>query len=118
MIALLLAAVGLYALTAHGIAQRRKEIGVRMTLGAPPRHVRSIFIRQTARIVWFGIVIGVVAAISLNRLLAAFVSGANPRDPVTLAVVTVVLVVVAMIATVGPLRRATRVDPIVALRND
>jgi putative ABC transport system permease protein len=117
-IALVLAAVGLYALTAHGVAQRRREIGVRMTLGARADQVLWMFVRQTLRLVAVGLVIGAVAGLSTTRLLAAFVGDINPRDPVAFGVGAVLLTTVALLASLAPARRATRIDPALTLRGD
>jgi putative ABC transport system permease protein len=118
VIAVLLSAVGLYALTAHGVAQRRREIGVRMTLGARAGQVVSMFAWQTARIVAIGTLVGLLAALSVNRVLAGFLGGVSPRDPLTFATVTIILVAVALAAAVVPARRAARIDPVNALRAD
>jgi putative ABC transport system permease protein len=117
-ITLLLAAVGLYALTAHGVAQRRKEIGVRMTLGAQAGQVLSMFAWQTARVVAAGVIIGIAAAMGVNRLLVSFLGGVSPRDPLTFAIVTALLIAVSMLAAIVPARRATRIDPVSVLRGD
>lgn len=118
IIALVLSSIGLYALTSHAVAQRQKEIGVRMTLGAQPAQVLTMFVRTSGVIVATGVVIGIIAAFAANRLLVAFLGGVNPRDPLTLLAVTTLLVAVAFIAAVIPARRAARIDPIVALRMD
>jgi putative ABC transport system permease protein len=117
-IALLLSAVGLYALTAQGVSQRRREIGVRMTLGARGRQVLSMFVQQTARIVAIGIVAGVLAALSVNRLLVSFLGAVSPSDPLTFGIVTLLLVAVSLIAALVPARKATLVDPVEVLRAD
>jgi putative ABC transport system permease protein len=117
-IALVLSAVGLYALTAHGVTQRRKEIGVRMTLGARSSQVLSMFAWRTLRVVAIGVVLGTAAALSVNRLLVSFLGGVSPRDPLTLGLVTMLLVGVSLVAALVPARRATMVDPVEALRAD
>jgi ABC-type antimicrobial peptide transport system permease subunit len=117
-IALLLSAVGLYALTAQGVSQRRREIGVRMTLGARGRQVLSMFVQQTARIVAIGIFAGALAALSVNRLLVSFLGAVSPSDPLTFGIVTLLLVAVSLIAALVPARKATLVDPVEVLRAD
>ncbi len=118
LIALTLASVGLYALTAHGVAQRVQEIGVRMALGAKSTQVLWLFLRRTAFHLGLGLAIGLAGALGLSRILQSFLRETNPRDPLTLIVVVVLLIVVAMAASLLPSRRAARVDPAVALRAD
>ncbi len=116
VVALVLASVGLYALTAHLVAQRVHEIGVRMALGAQSRQVLWLFVRRTVVQLAFGLALGVVGALGVGTLLAAFLRETNPRDPITLAIVIVLLCAVSMIASLVPARRAARVDPMVVLR--
>ncbi len=115
-IALVLATVGLYSLTAHGVAERTREIGVRMALGARPQQVLWLFLRRVAVQLAIGLSLGLVGAIATTSLLQTWLDGINPRDPLTLAVVVVGLVTVALTASLIPARRATRVDPATALR--
>jgi putative ABC transport system permease protein len=112
LVALLLAAVGLYALTAHGVAQRVHEIGVRMALGAEAREVVWWFVRRTIVQLVVGVTVGLAGALSVGQLL----HGASARDPLTVAIVTALLVGVTVMATLLPARRAAHVDPVVALR--
>jgi predicted permease len=116
LIALILASVGLYALTAHGVAQRAQEIGVRMALGAQANQVVWLFVRRTLFQLAFGLLLGIAGALAVGRL--PFIRDTNPRDPLTLIVVSVLLVAVAMAASIWPARKAARVDPVVALRAD
>lgn len=118
MIALILATVGLYALTAHGVAQRAGEIGVRMALGAQAGQVVWLFVRRTLLQLVIGLSLGIAGALAVGKLLSTFLRDTNPRDPITLALVSVLLVVVAMVASIWPARKAARVDPVVALRAD
>ena len=118
LVALLLAAVGLYALTAHGVAQRVHEIGVRLALGAEAREVVWLFVRRMIVQLVGGVSLGLAGALSVGQLMQAFLRGTSPRDPLTVAIVTALLVVVAVLATLLPARRAARVDPVVALRGE
>jgi len=117
-LALALAAVGLYGVLAHGVSQRRREIGVRVALGAEPRAVQTLFVLEGMRIVGIGIALGWAAAIGLTRLLSSFLYGVSPTDPTTFAGTTVLLAIVALAATYFPARRAARLDPIRALHQD
>lgn len=117
-IALLLAAIGLYAVIAHSVSQRTKEIGVRIAIGAASRDIRRLILREGMRPAAFGLIIGLMASLGVNRLLQSKPVGVSPYDPVTLATAPVVLVLVALIACMVPARRALRVDPAVALRHD
>jgi putative ABC transport system permease protein len=118
LIALVLASVGVFALTAHGVAQRTQEIGVRMALGAQAREVVWLFMRRTILHLAIGLAVGLGGALAMGRLLQTFPGQVSPRDPITLTIVTTLLVLVAGAATMLPARRAARVDPVVALRTD
>jgi putative ABC transport system permease protein len=115
-IALVLASVGLYAVTAHGISQRTQEIGIRVALGARASQVVWLFVQRTLLQVGVGLVLGLAAAIAAGRLLSQFLVRTAPTDPLALGVVSVLLIVVSTIASVWPARRAAHVDPTVALR--
>jgi ABC-type antimicrobial peptide transport system permease subunit len=117
-IALLIAAVGLYAVVAHTVSRRTKEIGVRMAVGAARRDIRRLVLRQELLPVAVGVVAGLVASLAVNRVLQSQLVGVSPYDPATLAVTVSSLVTVALLACLLPVRRALRVDPVVALRND
>ena len=114
--ALLMAAIGVYGVAAYSVAQRTKEIGIRMALGAARHHVTRIVVSQTLWPAVIGIVIGLVGASMLTRFVAAMVYGVTPLDPGTFVASSLLLVIVALAATWAPLRRATHVDPLVALR--
>jgi ABC-type antimicrobial peptide transport system permease subunit len=117
-VALLLGIVGIYGVIAYIAAQRTREIGVRMALGAQASDVRRLFLGHGLKLVAVGLVLGVAAALALTRLMSTLLFGVGPMDPVTYAVVSGVLGTVALIATYLPARRASRIDPIVALRTD
>jgi predicted permease len=114
--ALLLACVGLYGLMSFSVARRSKEIGVRMALGAGRSGVRWMIVRDSLRLIGVGIVIGVPSAILLMRLARSFLFGLTTSDPLTLATAVVILAAVALSAAYVPARRASHVDPMVALR--
>lgn len=116
--ALLLAAVGLYAMLAHFVSQRRREIGVRMALGARPAQVQAEVARHGAAVTGIGVVLGLVGALALARVMETLVFGIPARDPVTFAVVPVLLALIAAAATMLPARRAARVEPMQALREE
>jgi putative ABC transport system permease protein len=115
-IALVLAAVGLYAITAYSVAQRTQEIGVRMALGARPAQVRWLVLRQGLVQTAVGLVLGLAGAIGVGRLLQSVLVQIGSRDAATLTSIVVLLAVVAIAACLAPARRATRLDPLVALR--
>lgn len=115
-VALLLAAIGIYGLMAYSVQQRTQEIGIRIALGATPRHVRRMVVIDGMRLAAIGVVLGVAAALGLARYMTSLIFGVKPHDPVVFVSVVVVLSVVAWVATFVPALRASRVDPIVSLR--
>jgi putative ABC transport system permease protein len=115
-VALLLAAIGIYGLMAYSVQQRTQEIGIRMALGASPEKVRWMVVAQGMKLVLGGVVIGVAAALALSRYMATLVFGVKTWDPATFATVVVLLCGVAWAAAYLPALRASRVDPMVALR--
>jgi putative ABC transport system permease protein len=115
IIGLILAAVGIYGVIAYFVTQRTPEIGVRMALGATPRHVVRLVLRQAAIPVAAGIVLGLAASVAATRVLAAYLVGVEPTDPLTLATVVAVLGLAALLASFVPARRAASVDPTKAL---
>jgi putative ABC transport system permease protein len=117
-LALILALGGLYALTAYSVAHRTREIGVRMALGADRGAVMTLVLRQGGILVAAGTGLGLLAAIPLVRFVTAMLFDVRPLDPAVFTAVAVLVGAVAMLATFVPARRASRLDPMVALRSD
>jgi ABC-type antimicrobial peptide transport system permease subunit len=115
-LATILAAIGLFGVMSYSVARRTNEIGVRMALGAEARHVMRMVMRESMGLVAIGLVIGLAAAAAAGRLLASQLFGLAPTDTATMAAGTMVMLAVAAVAAQLPARRASRVDPIVALR--
>ena len=114
--ALLLSVIGLYGLMAYSVSQRVYEIGIRVTLGAQRSDVMWLIVGHGMLLTLFGVAIGSAAAAGLTKLLARFLYGVSATDPVTFIAVAVTLLAVAFLACYVPARRATKVDPLVALR--
>lgn len=117
-LALLLAAVGIYGLMAYSVQQRTQEIGIRMALGANRTRIMQMILGQGARLAAIGTVIGLVGAYFVARVLAKFLFGMKTNDPLAFSIVAVILVGITLLAGAVPARRATRVDPMVALRQE
>jgi ABC-type antimicrobial peptide transport system permease subunit len=116
LLALGLAAIGLYGLMAYSVARRTNEIGIRMTLGAQRRQVLYMVLRQSVALVAVGVVGGLLAAMATTRLIASELYGLKPTDPLTFGLAAFFMLAVAAFAAYFPARRATKVDPMVALR--
>jgi predicted permease len=114
--ALALAAIGIYGLMAYSVAQRTREIGIRMALGAEANQVRRMVLVQGLRLAIIGVVAGLVAAFALTRVMASFLFGVEARDPAVFAVMPLLLTIVSVVAVWLPARRASTVDPLIALR--
>jgi putative ABC transport system permease protein len=117
-LALVLSAIGVYGVIAYLVTQRAREIGVRVALGAQRSDVMRLILGDGARLTFWGVAIGLGASLGLTRLLAEMLFGVRATDPVTLIAVTMILSAVAFLACYIPALRATRVDPMVALRHE
>jgi ABC-type antimicrobial peptide transport system permease subunit len=115
-LALLLAAVGLYGVMAHSVTRRVREIGIRMALGARAGEVLWLILREVTWMVGIGALIGLPAAFALTRLLTTYLYGLTARDPLSIVGSVVILLVITAVAGLVPARRATLVDPMIALR--
>jgi ABC-type antimicrobial peptide transport system permease subunit len=118
LLALLLASTGLYGVMSYDVERRTREIGVRMALGAQRRDVAGLVLRQTMLMVVIGVIIGLSAALATTRLITSLLYGLEPNDPLTITLAGLLLLTVAAIAGYLPARRASRVDPMAALRHD
>jgi putative ABC transport system permease protein len=115
-LALLLASVGIYAVMSYSVGQRTGEIGVRMALGARPQDVLRLVLSQAARLAAIGLLVGIVGAFALTRTMSSLLFSVSPSDPMSFAIACLILVSVALLASFIPARRATKVNPVVALR--
>jgi ABC-type antimicrobial peptide transport system permease subunit len=118
VLALALACVGIYGIMAYSVANRRNEIGIRLALGAQPRQVRGMILRESTWLAIAGIVAGVGASLMLTRLVKSMLYGIQPYDPLTMAGGILILLAVALAASWIPARRAARVQPMEALRHE
>jgi predicted permease len=114
--ALLLGICGIYGVTAYGVAQRRREIGIRMALGAQDREIRRLFVRRGMLVTGIGVAIGLAGAAGSSRLMQSLLFGISPLDPITFVAMPVVLAVTTLLATYVPARRALAVDPVETMR--
>ncbi|HEX9185738.1 MAG TPA: FtsX-like permease family protein, partial [Vicinamibacteria bacterium] len=115
---LALAALGLYGVVSCLVGESTRELGVRLALGAEPRSLVLLVLRRSLGLAGLGLAVGLAVALALGRLLEGLLFGISPRDPVTLGVVSLVLLLAALAAAHGPARRASRLDPARVLRAD
>ena len=115
-LALLLAAIGLYGVTSYGVNERRREIGIRLTLGAGRAAAERFVLGRVARLVGIGVALGLAASLALSPIVKTMLYELEPRDPATIAVAALVLTVVGLLAGWLPARRAARIDPARVLR--
>ena len=118
IVALLLAVTGLYGVLSYGIARRTREIAIRMALGARPKGVAGMILRETSWVVVAGLVVGAGLAYGASRFLTSELFGVTPQDPVTSTLAIGTLLVAALVATLWPSYRASRMDPMTALRQE
>jgi putative ABC transport system permease protein len=116
--ALLLGVVGIYGVISYAVSQRRREIGIRAALGAQQGELKRMFVRHGLVLAAVGVAIGLGAAAGLTRLMSTLLYGITPLDPMTYAVVPVILVIATVLASYLPARRAVSVDPVEALRSE
>ena len=115
-VALVLTVVGLYGVMSYSVAQRTNEIGIRLALGAQSRDVLLMIVRQGGMLILLGLAIGLAGAYALTRLISSLLFGVTAKDPITFGAVAVLLAIVALLACYVPALRATKVDPMDALR--
>jgi putative ABC transport system permease protein len=118
LLALLIAATGIYGMLSYHVVERTSEIGIRMALGAQRRNVLLLIVSDGMKLVSIGIAIGLAGAIALMKLMSSLLVGVGPTDAFTFATVSLGALAVALLACYVPARRATKVDPLIALRND
>jgi len=116
--ALILAATGLYGVISHGVVQRKRELGIRIALGARASDVLKLVIGQGMALVIIGVALGLAAALALTRVMKGLLFGVSATDPLTFTVIALLLVFVALLACYIPARRATKVDPLIALKSE
>jgi putative ABC transport system permease protein len=116
-LALLLSSIGIYGVIAYSVAQRHQEIGVRMALGAGRSDILRLVLGEGIAIALGGVGLGIAGSIAVSRVMSGLLVGVSARDPLTFVVGTVILLLVALVASYTPARRATRVEPFLALRD-
>jgi putative ABC transport system permease protein len=116
--ALVLAATGIYGVIAYLVSQRRNEMGIRLALGAESKDILRLIVGEGLKLIGAGILLGLMGALMLTRLLSALLFGVSATDPLTFVIIAIVMTIVALLACYLPARRATKVDPIIALRSE
>ncbi len=116
--ALILSAIGIYGVISYIVGRRRGEIGIRMALGAHASRVGTFVVRQSVQFAVIGIIVGIIGTVLITRVLSAMLFGVSPTDPLTLLVVSVIMLIIAGLASYVPAQRAMAVDPVEALRAD
>jgi putative ABC transport system permease protein len=118
LLALLIAAIGLYGVLAYSVARRRREIGLRMAIGARPGSIERMFLKESVALLACGVALGLPAALAVTRLVSSMLFGMSPHDPLSIGAALIVLAIVTLCAAYVPAQRAARIDPIVALREE
>ena len=118
LVALVLAAIGIYGVTSYNVGQRTQEVGVRLAFGAPPNAILSMLMRQATTLTLLGVAAGLICALLMTRLMSSLLYGVSSTDPAIFLGATVLVTIVATIACYLPARRAVRVDPLAALRSE
>jgi ABC-type antimicrobial peptide transport system permease subunit len=118
VLALVLASIGIYGLMAHGVSRRTNEIGIRIALGAERRDVLVMILREVSSLAVLGTAIGVAGALALSRYIRAMLFGVTPADPVTICGAVAAMMIVAVLAGWLPARKASQLDPMIALRHE
>ena len=115
-LAFILAAVGIYGIVSYSVAQRTREIGIRVALGAQNRDVLGLVLKEALHLTLFGVALGLIGSFAATRVLTSLLFAVKPTDPATFICLSLLLTLVALLACYIPARRATKVDPLVALR--
>ena len=118
VVGLVLTMIGIYGVISYSVSHRTREMGIRIALGALPANVRGLVLKQGVRLAILGAAIGAAGSLLLTRLLSSQLYGIKPGDPLTLAGAALMMLIVALIASFVPAHRATRIDPMVALRHE
>jgi ABC-type antimicrobial peptide transport system permease subunit len=118
VLALLLSTIGIYGVISYSVRQRKRELGIRIALGATPKEVRGMILREGIRLVAIGVIAGTILALSAAQSVVGMLVLRHPRDVFTFTLVPSVLVLVGLLACWGPARRAMRIDPAIALRDE
>jgi ABC-type antimicrobial peptide transport system permease subunit len=117
-LALALASIGIYSVLAYLVSQGTRELGIRMALGATQRNVVGLIVTQGMKLAFVGVAVGIVVAFALGRLISGFLFGVQSTDLLTFAATSILMAIVAALASYIPARRAARIDPMISLRSD